>query len=383
MIRVKRYEGFSIKNGNPKKKNEDAMVIQEKLFAVLDGATGQGGLDGKLASETIKKVLESKREDESLLDVVARANRELAEVAVEKFEEKMQQGGLPEEVVAKYLQGIEEKKRAARGRALTAEEKVICIDPAYSTATCGAIMQIDPRKETAEIVQVGDCMVAVQRMNGQVEVLTEDLVARSDYFSYLDYQRAGDELLKRLLEQQPSSVSRFYALSAQQQQNMHNQKRSLIKLALHIGRTNANNPLSPYSYPVFNGTLLNLQEHYQQITLKDVQSIVLLSDGLLISQPKISPDMRKAWKQTAEAAFQIGPEGLLGIVQWQTAVDPYAQYFVDRLKPDDDKTILKIDLERIQQKRISFLPPPSIRDISYQSFAVQADQAVEGRGRSR
>lgn len=381
MLRVKQLNGFSIRNGNPKKDNEDGIVIHHHLFAVLDGATGQGGLDGKLASKTIEGVLVSKEEDESLLEVVERANRTLAEVAVEKFEQMIEKRELPSEVVAKYHQGIDEKKKMLNGRELTAEEKVTCIHPAYSTATCGAIMQIDPRKETAEIVQVGDCMVAVQRMDGQVEVLTEDLVARSDYFSYLDYQRAGSELLKRLPPRQLSSISQFYALSKQKQQYMHNQNRSLIKPTLHIGRTNANNPVSTYSYPVFNGTPLNLQEHYQQISLKDVQSIVLLSDGLLISQPKISPDMRKAWQQTAEAAFQKGPEGLLGIVQWQTAVDPYAQYFVDRLKPDDDKTILKIDLEREKQRgqQNSFLPPLSRRDVSAQSFIVRAEPPSRSR----
>jgi hypothetical protein len=366
------------------------MVIQGNLFAVLDGATGQGGLDGKLASKTIKEVLESKREDESLLDVVARASRKLAEVAVEKFEEKMQQGGLREEVVAKYLQGIEEKKRAARGRALTAEEKVTCIDPAYSTATCGAIMLIDPHKETAEIFQVGDCMVAVQRENGQVDVLTEDCVARSDFFSYLDYQKAVEELMKRLPPRQLFSISQFYALSKEEQEKMHKEAREMIKSTLRIGRMNANNPnvrkddpTFDISYPVFNGTPLNLKDHYKNISLKDVKSIVMLSDGLLISQPKISQSMKEAWKLTAKAVFSKGLKGLLGIIQWQEIVDPFARFFRDRLKPDDDKTILKMDLERTVEKIVSFLPPPSIRDISYQSFAVQADQAVEGRGRSR
>lgn len=370
MLRVQRHEGFSLKNGSPKD-NEDGMVITDQLFAVLDGATARNGLDGKLASETLRNVLASKRSDESLLQVVERANRQLAEEVVKNFENQLNK--LPDDVVERYKQELE--KKASVGKKLTTEDKITCIDPSYSTATCGAIIQIHPEKEMAEIVQVGDCMVAIQQRNGQVEVLTQDHVAGSDFFSYVDFQMGLSEELNRLSPSERLPLySRFYALSPQDQKDIHNRVRGAIKPTLDVGRKNANNPESRHSYPVFNGTPLNLEDHYQQTSLKNVKRILLLSDGLLISQPTISFDMQKAWQLTAEMAFKRGLKELLGVVQWQTKVDPYSVIFQDRLKPDDDKTALMIDLESTKDRSGPLLRPPSWQDVGKQSFWVRADE---------
>lgn len=341
-------EALSMKNSGVKA-NEDRYVWIEapggvKIAAVFDGATGRGGVDGATASSVFAEVLQTKRVDESLMQVVERANHQLAEVVVNKFEELLRHNDklpeeqkLPNEVIDKY------NSARTQNLAMTAQEKIIHIDPAFNTATCGAIVLIDEKKQEAEIIQTGDCMVGIQGTNGKIELLTEDSVSRSDYFSYLHQAIAVDELTenaKKAFDQLTESEKKLF------QQNVSKQ----IEPTLKTGRNNANNPDSQYSYSVFNGVPIDLTKHHQKVSLQDSAGLVLLSDGLVIPQVNFQSQTDRGWQKAIETAFKKGIRGLLAVVDLLEKADPHMKLLTDRLKATDDKTAMRIMFERENER---------------------------------
>ncbi|SHE71154.1 Protein phosphatase 2C [Seinonella peptonophila] len=348
-----RLEGLSIQNSNPQKPIEDAYVVtsvgkDQEVIAVLDGATGRYGLSGKIASETFQQELETMQEKDTLLEVLERANQKLASKAIAKFEELIAQKALPADFIEQY-RSIQETDP---------QEIITKIDPAYSTSTAGVIIKIDRRKDEMELVQTGDCMAIAKMEDGQIQPLTKDHVAKSDLFSYHAQQIARDQLMKE------QNIKNLSNLSTEEYQAFQSEVQKRMELTLKTGRRNANHtgssPISggavllsnehdqgsSYAYPIFNGVPIDLTLHHQTIPLKNINELLLLSDGLVVPQPRIGAD---GWQLAGELVFNEEGKGLnslLEIVQLIETIDPRMEYFKDRVKPDDDKTAIHLCFER-------------------------------------
>lgn len=79
---------------------------------------------------------------------------------------------------------------------------------------------------------------------------------------------------------------------------------------------------------------------YGKVSLKRVQKILLMSDGLLLP---VDHGEKDAWAKSAAIAFEKGLDKLLEEVEKREADDPDCVLY-PRLKPKDDKTGILLEL---------------------------------------
>ncbi|WP_040978622.1 protein phosphatase 2C domain-containing protein [Oceanobacillus jeddahense] len=262
--------------------NEDAYVENQKrkLFAVIDGATGLGGLPGKIAAETIQQRFCMGKTEESLVDIIRKGNIDLAERTEQELGRKMEE--------------ITKEKRS----------------------TCG-VAAVQLQETYMEYAQSGDCMIFVRYLDGGIQALSYDHVMRLDE--------------KALSDLYASITNRCYpTVSKETFQQIYQEEKEKIVPTLVENRKKLN---TVEGYSIMDGTAEAMEFlNYGRIPLQEVEKILLLTDGMQLH--KVEEDV---WKETANYAMEYGIECLLHEVVQQEESDIYLQKY-PRFKHADDKT---------------------------------------------
>lgn len=274
--------------------NEDAYVVnQEKeLFAVIDGATGLGGLPGKIAAETIQNGFETGNAEDSLMGRISRGNTDLAKRTKQELGQE--------------IEAIAKEKRSA----------------------CG-IAAIQIHENYMEYAQSGDCMIFVAYQDGGVQSLSYDHVMRLD-------QKAISELYGAIVKRmnQQGGGEAF--------QKIYQEEKEHIIPELKANRKKLN---TRGGYSIIDGTPEAIEYvTYGRIPLHQVERILLITDGMQLHG--VDGDV---WKKTANFAFQYGIDSLLDYVVQQEEADVFLQEY-PRLKHADDKTAILVEMSQ-QQKQ--------------------------------
>lgn len=271
--------------------NEDAYILNrdEGLFAVIDGATGLGGLPGSFAANTIKDTITDSTLSTSLLERTTLANEILGKKTLEVTK-------------AESMDEIPKEKRSS----------------------CGiAAIKINKATLQAEFVHSGDCMLFFQLENGEIRILTYDHLSPLDSMSIAKFHDLLTDSSKK----------------AEVDKKTFEQCRENIHELLVENRRKLN---TNQGYGVLDGSQ-EAGDHieYGRVSLKRVKNILLLSDGLQLPTTKATG--QQAWLETAALAFQIGLDTLFKHIQNVEVGDPYCLKY-PRLKPSDDKTGIMIHL---------------------------------------
>ncbi|GGP07485.1 hypothetical protein GCM10011346_03660 [Oceanobacillus neutriphilus] len=267
--------------------NEDAYVEnQEKgLFAVIDGATGLGGLPGKMAAETIQNGFYTGNFEDSLIERISKGNTDLAKKTKQELGQEI-------EVIAK-------EKRSA----------------------CG-IAAIQMHENYMEYAQSGDCMIFVAYQDGGVQPLSYDHVMRLDQKAI---SKLYDAIAKRMEQQ----------ISGETFQKIYQEEKEHIIPELKANRKKLNT-LGGYS--IIDGSPEAVEYlTYGRIPLHQVEKILLITDGMQLHG--VNGDV---WKETANFVFQYGIDSLLDFVVEQEEADIFLQKY-PRLKHADDKTGILVE----------------------------------------
>lgn len=277
------------------KENEDAYVAGKpnRVFSVIDGATGLTGLSGKLAAGIVKEALENLRAHESLIHGVTAASERLdAEASSLK--------GVP------YTDDIPKEERS----------------------TCG-LAAVKLNGESLEYIHAGDCMIFVRYKNNEIRSVTHDLLSRLD--------AAAIQLFAQKMKEKTAADPN--ALEEPERDKLLREIRRDIMPLLVENRKKLN---TPDGYGIIDGSRESLKYlELGSVPLHYADSILLLTDGLQL------PDQKgfgwKAWHDTAAYAFAHGLERLKDEVIRLEASDP-ACCLYPRLKFADDKTGILIRL---------------------------------------
>ncbi|MCT1902090.1 protein phosphatase 2C domain-containing protein [Oceanobacillus sojae] len=268
--------------------NEDAYVVnQEKeLFAVIDGATGLGGLPGKIAAETIQNGFDTGDFEDSLIERISKGNTKLAK----KTKQELGQG----------IEEITKEKRSA----------------------CG-IAAIQIHENYMEYAQSGDCMIFVAYQDGGIQSLSYDHVMRLDKKAIFELYNAID---KRINPE----------ISGEAFQEIYQEEKERIIPILKANREKLN---TRGGYSIIDGTAEAMEYlTYGRIPLHQVEKILLLTDGMQLHGME-----GDVWKDSANFAFKHGIDSLLDYVVQQEEADIFLKKY-PRLKHADDKTGILVEL---------------------------------------
>ncbi|MGV2939666.1 hypothetical protein AB5I83_08755 [Mesobacillus sp. LC4] len=264
--------------------NEDDFILDSNnnIFAVIDGATGLGGLSGKIASSTIKEGLLDDQNQGTLLEKAEFANRLLGERTVE----------------------------------LTNNEPILHL-PKEQRSSCGiAAVKINMDQSKMEYIHAGDCMLFIQYVDGSIRSLTKDHISPLDSIAITEFER----LLKM-------NLSDLADVSIEQAKELLDRERTAILDLLRENRAKLN---TLGGYGILDGSEdANQFIEYGIISLNRVHKILLLSDGLQIPS--------SSWEETAGFAFDNGLEPLLKKMNDLEMNDLLCLNY-PRLKIADDKT---------------------------------------------
>ncbi|WP_077601729.1 protein phosphatase 2C domain-containing protein [Oceanobacillus sojae] len=268
--------------------NEDAYVVnQEKeLFAVIDGATGLGGLPGKIAAEAIQNGFDTGDFEDSLIEQISKGNTKLAK----KTKQELGQG----------IEAIAKEKRSA----------------------CG-IAAIQIHENYMEYAQSGDCMIFVAYQDGGIQSLSYDHVMRLDKKAIFELYNAID---KRINPE----------ISGEAFQEIYQEEKERIIPILKANREKLN---TRGGYSIIDGTAEAMEYlTYGRIPLHQVEKILLLTDGMQLHGME-----GDVWKESANFAFKHGIDSLLDYVVQQEEADIFLKKY-PRLKHADDKTGILVEL---------------------------------------
>jgi len=278
------------------KDNEDAYLadMDQGIFAVMDGATGLGGLSGKIAANTVQETIQSIRSGQSLWECVAEANARL-------------------------------------GRMVSAEASVTSVEAIekHNRSTCGiAAIAINPTHMA--YVHAGDCMIFIRYSNEEVRCVTYDSVSVVDAVPI--------HLVHDSMKQKLEGVD-YAAWDGEQIRQFLADRITDVKPILIHNRHKLN---TPDGYSIIDGSD-NAMQHldYGTITLHNATHILLLSDGLQLPSEKSTG--QTGWMETAEFAFKHGLMRLEQEVAEMEHNDPLC-FKYPRLKAADDKTGILISL---------------------------------------
>lgn len=262
--------------------NEDAYVenLERKLFAVIDGATGVGGLSGKIAAETMQHRLNTGNVADSFISLIQKGNTDLAERTKQELGQE--------------INAIPKEKRS----------------------TCGmAAIQI--HETYMEYAQSGDCMIFVKYRDGGIQALSYDHVMRLD-------EKALSDLYESISWRIGADVS------GEAFQKVYQEEKERIIPALAANRRKLN---TVQGYSIMDGTAAAMDFlSYGRIPLQQVEKVLLLTDGMQIYG--VDGD---TWGETAMYAMEYGVERLLSYVVQQEGSDISLQRY-PRFKHADDKT---------------------------------------------
>ncbi|CQR47252.1 hypothetical protein BN1058_01559 [Paraliobacillus sp. PM-2] len=273
--------------------NEDCFVINEhaNIYAAIDGATGlDGGIPGKLASETFQSFLLEEKEQRSLSECIKRANKELNKKVISYYQNKIEQLHMPK------IEYIPKRKRSTTG--------IIGI-------------QFNEDHSCFDYVHAGDCMLFLKFDNDEIRMVTYDMV---HFFDQIAINKIT-ELRKEF--GQEVELSKL---------------RELVNPILLENREKYN---TSQGYRILDGS----QESVDQlecgtIQLNKVKGLLLLSDGLLLPTQS---EKENGWEQSANIAFSSGLDALLTEVQKKEKEDKECIIY-PRLKQQDDKTGILIEM---------------------------------------
>ncbi|XXM71453.1 protein phosphatase 2C domain-containing protein [Lysinibacillus sphaericus] len=269
------------------KKNEDAYVINEThgLFAVIDGATGLGGLPGDVASRILKETFES-NPSTPLKSLIEEANQNLSKET--------------QQLTGAELGSI----------------------PKYKRSTCGLSAVQLVNKDTIQFIAAGDCMLFIQHHDHTIRQMNYDHLDRLDAQSIAFFHQ--------LLKEKESGLGQsLNSLPSIELQQVLEDCRSAISGLLKQNRNRLN---TPDGYGVIDGSPDAM--HFLEsgcIPLMNVKGILLLSDGLKLHKNE------KGWEESAQFAFTHGVQSLLDEIHTAEQQDP-ACISWPRLKKHDDKT---------------------------------------------
>lgn len=273
--------------------NEDRVVINEQanIYAAIDGATGlNGGIPGKLASETFQSFLLKATNQHALLACMKEANEELYKKAVSYYQ-------TTEQTSVPTIESIPKCKRSTTGI---------------------AAIQFDEDYSSFDYVHAGDCMLFLKFDNNEIRMVTHDVVHFFDQIA----------------------IDKITALRKECSQEVELSKlRELVNPILIENREKYN---TPQGYRILDGSKESFDQlEYGKIHLNKVKGILLLSDGLLFPTQK---EEENGWKRSAEIAFLSGLDALLAEVQQKEMQDKECVIY-PRLKQHDDKTGILIEIE--------------------------------------
>ncbi|MEW9109025.1 MAG: hypothetical protein AB2374_06730 [Cytobacillus gottheilii] len=276
--------------------NEDAIVVNkgEDIFAVIDGATGLGGLSGAIAANIIKESLEQES-NLSLLERVIDGNTKLHQAVEQQYKD------------------------------ISFEEI-----PKYKRSSCGiSAIQIhrDPKGNPAflEYVSAGDCMLFLQFSDASIRQVTYDHLDRLDLAAISKIEAKWRKLEKTepIETLSPEKIK-------QKQTEFRQEEEELL-------RSNRNKLNTYEGYGIIDGDedAIEFLES-GKIPLIAIKQILLLSDGLKVHDHRNYPS-KNTWIQSAKKAFANGLETLeQEIIETETE-DPACIYY-PRLKQHDDKS---------------------------------------------
>jgi len=291
-----RYTFEKVYTKGVNKVNEDAYLadLDQGIFAVMDGATGLGGLSGKIAANTVQETIQNIQTGQSLWDCVAEANTRL-------------------------------------GRIVSAEASVTSVEEIekHNRSTCGmAAISINPTHMT--YVHAGDCMIFIRYSNREVRCVTYDSVSVVDSVPI--------HLVHDSMKQKLQGVDSATWDGEQIQQFLADGITDVKPILVH----NRNKLNTPDGYSIIDGSD-NAMQHldYGTIALHNATHILLLSDGLQLPSEKSTG--QTGWMETAEFAFKHGLKRLEQEVAEMEHGDPLC-FKYPRLKAADDKTGILISL---------------------------------------
>lgn len=277
--------------------NEDAYVINEtnNIFSAIDGATGLGGLSGKIAAETIGHALNRYSTFDTLLDCIKKGNNDLGVKTNKEF------GSTIESI------------------------------PKENRSTCG-IAAIKINDKNLEYVHAGDCMIFIKYQDGEIRSLTHEHLFKLDsvaiemmHGKIMDRYKQG----KIPNENNEEDVKKFL-----------NEIRAEILPTLIENRKKLN---TKNGYSIIDGSLEAMDYvEFGKVPLLNITEILLLTDGMQL--PSQNPTVGYSiWTESAKYAFNHGVETLKKhIIQLEQSDKICIKY--PRLKLADDKTGILIKL---------------------------------------
>jgi hypothetical protein len=279
--------------------NEDAYVLNrdDHVFAVIDGATGIGGLSGKLAAETIKNAINDGRHESELWDRVSSGNDHLGKRILEN-------------TGATTLEEVKKEVRSA----------------------CGlAAIRLDFERQRFDYVHAADCMIFLQFTDGLIRMLTYDNVSPFDTVSISVRHQAMKSMVPE--GDNPNHWSNEDRIT------LMNQAKEKALPVIKENRTRFN---TKGGYSILDGSpeALNFLET-GQCSLNRVANILLVTDGLQLPNQKAGGTDN--WLETASYAFEHGLAALKEEVDRMEKSDP-ACFTYPRHKPADDKTGILLSL---------------------------------------
>lgn len=274
-ISYKSVKGSSVKN-------EDYLVINEEnnIYAVLDGASSLGQLDGSIASNTVAKCL-LENNNNSLYERVKKGNDNLCEI------------------IKDYM-GVDN----------------LNILNKHDLSTTGLI-GVEIKNNRLFYIHSGDCLLVLKLKNEEIRVVSYDMLSKLD----LSVLKKGEKLRETLPE--------------------NTNIRELINDDLVFNRNLLN---TETGYSVIDGSeeALSLIEE-GNLSLNFVEQILLISDGLILSRDLEYVNHENTIREFAKIAFNNGLDRLFDVVDDYESIDKELLLY-PRFKYSDDKTGILIDL---------------------------------------
>lgn len=285
--------------------NEDTYVINEnqQIYAVIDGATGLGGLSGSIASNIIASALNE--EDGDLLEKIKKGNVELGKRTV----------------------------LAVNNPAIKKIEDV----PKTQRSTCGlsAIRLVqEPGNALIKMdyVAAADCMIFIQYENGQIRQVSHDYMEIHDSKGI----RLQMDLWETILVENEDPNTWEHNKMEMTKKNIYERVQPLLK-------QNRNKLNAPDGYGIIDGSdEAPLFLESGTIPLMNVKGLLLLSDGLKLHTHR-NGFQKNEWLNSAETAFEFGLDYLLEKMT-ELEKNDAACYEFPRFKQYDDKTGILIYL---------------------------------------
>lgn len=286
--------------------NEDSYVCNEEssIYAVIDGATGLGGLSGAIASKMIAQSLIE--ENGGLLERIKRGNEALGKQAVVSY----------------------------------GDSRINSIDgiPKHLRSTCGIaaielVSGMDQNLTTMKHVAAADCIIFLQYINGQIRQINYDYMEDFDRPAIQMEQDHWNDYLA--INENPNTWSNL---------KINQIKKTIHENIQHVLKQNRKKLNTSVGYGIIDGSeeaLMYLETGV--IPLVNVQKILLLTDGLKIHSP-LDKALKNEWIDSAKLACTFGLNYLGESILEIEKNDP-ACYHYPRFKQHDDKTGILITLE--------------------------------------